>query len=84
MGLKPDQGMIVRRLRAGGWLADFKYYYLRRIFEVSIVRRINMNNEKTCNECGDNRLLIYNEAVRNGTDVEYRSRRALFTMRERS
>ena len=32
-----------------------------------------MNNEKACKECGDNRLLRYNEAVRNGTDVEYRS-----------
>jgi hypothetical protein len=32
-----------------------------------------MNNEKACNECGDNRLLIYNEAIRKGTDVEYRS-----------
>jgi hypothetical protein len=32
-----------------------------------------MNNDKTCKECGENRLLIYNEAVRNGTDVEYRS-----------
>jgi len=32
-----------------------------------------MNNEKTCNGCGDNHLIVYNEAVRNGTDVEYRS-----------
>jgi len=32
-----------------------------------------MNNEKACNECGDSCLLIYNEAVRNGTNVEYRS-----------
>ncbi len=32
-----------------------------------------MNNEKTCKECGDNRLLSYNEAVRNGIEVEYRS-----------
>jgi len=32
-----------------------------------------MNNEKTFNECGDNRLLIYNEAIRNGIEVEYRS-----------
>jgi hypothetical protein len=32
-----------------------------------------MNNEKACNECGDNRLLSYNEAVRNGIEVEYRS-----------
>ena len=41
-----------------------------------------MNNEKACNKCGDNRLLVYNEAVRNGTDVEYRSV-GLCTMRER-
>jgi len=32
-----------------------------------------MDNEKTCNECGDNRLLSYNEAVRSGINVEYRS-----------
>lgn len=32
-----------------------------------------MDNEKACNECGDNRLIAYNEAVRNGTEVEYRS-----------
>ena len=32
-----------------------------------------MNNEKACNECDDNRLLIYNEAVRNGIEVEYPS-----------
>ena len=32
-----------------------------------------MNNEKVCKECSDNRLLIYNEAVRNGIEVEYRS-----------
>ena len=32
-----------------------------------------MNNEKTCNECGDDRLLIYNEDIRNGINIEYRS-----------
>jgi len=32
-----------------------------------------MNNEKAYKECGDNRFLIYNEAARNGTQVEYRS-----------
>ncbi len=41
-----------------------------------------MNNEKACNECGDDRLLVYNEAVRNRIEVEYRKRRALLTMRE--
>ncbi|MCE8426165.1 MAG: hypothetical protein J5U17_10365 [Candidatus Methanoperedens sp.] len=30
-----------------------------------------MNNEKACNERDDNRLIVYNDAVRNGTEVEY-------------
>ncbi|CAG0985416.1 hypothetical protein METP3_02324 [Methanosarcinales archaeon] len=32
-----------------------------------------MNNVNVCKECDGNRLLIYNEAARNGTRVEYRS-----------
>jgi len=32
-----------------------------------------MNDEKLCNVCGDNRFNVYIEAVRHGTDVEYRS-----------
>jgi len=32
-----------------------------------------MNNEKACNECGDNRFARLYEAVRNGIEVEYRS-----------
>ena len=32
-----------------------------------------MNDEKSCNVCGDNRLNLYIEAVRHGTAVEYQS-----------
>gem|GEM_PF-1613260 len=38
-----------------------------------MVRMINMDNNKAYKECGDNHLLVYNEVVRDGINVEYRS-----------